>query len=306
MAFEFSSTINDKGFNKAFVEVHHDISDSSFSSGCNVRFFHLNLRNREFIREELAEYLRRNLSRYFHSRSQRMDLDLNGELDNASLQANEAILDLINDGMVLPSRELGAMLVYSFLEAREKAPKIMSCVEIEAGDYQRRKSRTDGMHLTKDGMVLLATSRIDSDLYSAVDEAVSRLGEIKKNTSTEIKIIKADIRNLMRGIDRETLESVIFPKDGVAASYTTGYGVFVGYNIGLEKGRNPERNYLETVEAKMRDGIIDCSMRIIKGLRENGFTGEEKIYFYFLPFDNVDEEVDAVFRDVIRGQYGRD
>ena len=303
MSSELSQTINHQGFDDAFVEVSCPKSMGRFTPGCNVRFFHLNLRNREFIREELAGYLRRNLSRYFHSRIQRMDM---GEaVDNACMEANEMILDLLKNGEILPSRELGAMLIYSFLEAKEKAPKIMSCVEIEKGEFQTRKSKTDGMHLMQDGMVLFATSKIDNDLYSAVDEAISKLGKIRENTSTEIRIIKADMKYLLKEIDLETLERVLLPKDGVAASYTTGYGVFVGYNIGLDKNRNPERNYLEMVEAKMRDGIFDCSERIIKGLKDNGFTGDERIYFYFLPFDNVDNDVDFVFRQVIRGQYER-
>lgn len=302
MSSELSQTIKHTGFDEAFVEVTCSKTEGCFAPGCNVRFFHLNLRNKEFIREELSGYLRKNLSRYFHSRIQRMDMGQE-EIDAACMEANDAILELLNSGEILPSRELGAMLIYSFLEVKEKAPKIMSCVEIESGEFLRRRSKTDGMHLTQDGMVLFATSKIDNDLYSAVDEAISKLGQIKENTSTEIRIIKADMKRLLKEIDLETLESVLLPKEGTAASYTTGYGVFVGYNIGLEKDRSPERDYLETVEAKMTDGILDCSNRIIKGLRENGFTGNERIFFYFLPFDNADDDVNYVFRQVIRGSY---
>mgnify|MGYP004554504081 CR=1 FL=1 len=66
-----NNAYTDIGFEDAFIEVP-TVSTCSQLKG-DVRFFHLNIRNNRFVLEEMAEYLKYNLSRYFHSRAERME-----------------------------------------------------------------------------------------------------------------------------------------------------------------------------------------------------------------------------------------
>ena len=81
--------------------------------------------------------------------------------------------------------------------------------------------------------------------------------------------------------------------------YYTSYGVFIGYTLGLSD-EHPVDTFIELAEEKMRADIKRYIPYILQKIKDN-HLGTHSFYFYFLPFNDAEEEKKAIMEAVLEG-----
>ncbi|WP_346683701.1 Hachiman antiphage defense system protein HamA [Anaerostipes butyraticus] len=111
-----------------------------------LRLFHLNIHNNKFNPEEMKKFLYRNIGDYVFSRTKIQHFKVNG--DAYAIVSQVLTVLQKNGGANLKDMvsELGELLMYSFLEEKLNAPKLMSRVELTT-DAKQYASACDGIYL---------------------------------------------------------------------------------------------------------------------------------------------------------------
>ena len=203
--------------------------------------------------------------------------------------------------------ELGEMLLYSFLEEKLEAPKLMSRVELST-DAKQYNSTCDGIHLLTSGtsglpyhQVVFGSSSIVGDLQYAINEAFLRIVEIENNQDQELHMVDNVIFDRLLNEDEVQLaKSILLPSPNNTTSYNTSYGVFLGYSVGLDPNAYTLSEFQDLVEEKMQDDISKNIDYILQCIRDNGL-GMHSFYFYILPFNDAEAEKKSVMESVMKG-----
>lgn len=136
-------------FDSVFYEVTQPEKVAWTTDG-QLRLFHLNIRNNKFNPEEMKTLLYRNIGEYVFSRAKIENFKVSGDAFAVGAQAIRVINKNGSADVKGTGAELGEMLLYSFLEEKLKAPKLMSRVELST-DAKQYASTCDGIHLLTSG-----------------------------------------------------------------------------------------------------------------------------------------------------------
>ncbi len=128
MSDNLSKTVHGD-FDAVFCEVTQSSPASWITQG-ELRLFHLNIRNNKFNPEEMKKLLYRNIGDYVFSRAKIEHFKVNGDAYAIVSQALRVLRKNGGADIKGTGSELGELLLYSFLEEKLKAPKLMSRVEL--------------------------------------------------------------------------------------------------------------------------------------------------------------------------------
>ena len=293
-------------FNSVFYEVTQPEKVVWTTEG-QLRLFHLKIRNNKFNPEEMKTLLYRNIGEYVFSRARIERFKVTGDAFAVGAQAIRVLNKNGGADVKGTGAELGEMLLYSFLEEKLNAPKLMSRVELST-DAKQYASTCDGIHLLTSKtsgrpyhQVVFGASSIVGDLTYAIDAAFDSILEIENNEDKELHMVDNVIFDRLLNEDEVELAKEIFlPSPNKTTSYNTSYGVFLGYTIGLDPTRYGVAEFPQIVEEKMQDDIrrnIDYILNKIK----NNFLGQHSFYFYVLPFNDAEDEKKAIMEAVMKG-----
>lgn len=272
-----------------------------------LRLFHLKIRNNKFNPEEMKTLLYRNIGEYVFSRARIERFKVNGDAFAVGAQAIRVLNKNGGADVKGTGTELGEMLLYSFLEEKLNAPKLMSRVELST-DAKQYASTCDGIHLLTgqtSGLpyhqVVFGASSIVGDLTYAIDAAFDSILEIENNEDKELHMVDNVIFDRLLNEDEVELAKEIFlPTPNKTTSYNTSYSVFLGYTIGLDPTKYGVAEYPQIVEEKMQEDIRRNIDYILKKINDN-FLGQHSFYFYVLPFNDAEEEKKAIMEAVMKG-----
>ena len=272
-----------------------------------LRLFHLKIRNNKFNPEEMKTLLYRNIGEYVFSRARIERFKVNGDAFAVGAQAIRVLNKNGGADVKGTGTELGEMLLYSFLEEKLNAPKLMSRVELST-DAKQYASTCDGIHLLTgqtSGLpyhqVVFGASSIVGDLTYAIDAAFDSILEIENNEDKELHMVDNVIFDRLLNEDEVELAKEIFlPTPNKTTSYNTSYSVFLGYTIGLDPTKYGVAEYPQIVEEKMQEDIRRNIDYILKKINDN-FIGQHSFYFYVLPFNDAEEEKKAIMEAVMKG-----
>lgn len=245
MAENIDHTINRKRItlDSVFKELDYT-AETGLPNPTKIRFFYVPFSSHKFSYETLQEYLYRNLSRYVFSRAKLEDYRQNEELDVAVAQA----LRVLSESEEGAGDVLDEMLIYTFLEEKLNAPKLMSHVELHT-DIAGFKSECKGIHLlSPDGLqentkfkMVFAASDIKNDIMDAINEAFETVLRINAHEHKEVSMVqKVVLDRLFDPAEIEVLKQSIIPTQNTAASFDTAYGIFLGYSLGVNTQRGME------------------------------------------------------------------
>lgn len=293
-------------FDSVFFEVSQPEKVAWITEG-QLRLFHLNIRNNKFNPEAMKTLLYRNIGEYVFSRARIEHFKISGD---AFAVGNQALRVLNKNGgadVKGTGAELGEMLLYSFLEEKLKAPKLMSRVELST-DAKQYSSTCDGIHLLTSGIsglpyhqVVFGSSSIIGDLTYAIDAAFDSILEIENNEDKELHMVDNVIFDRLLNDDEVELAKEIFiPSPNKSTPYNTSYGVFLGYTLGLDPTQYPIMDFPDIVEEKMQEDIKRNIDYIINKIQATGL-GQHSFYFYVLPFNDAETEKKAVMEAVLKG-----
>ena len=293
-------------FDSVFREIQQP-QKVGWSTEGQLRLFRLDVRNNKFNLENMKALLFRNIGEYVFSRAKIERFNLNGDAHAVAAQA----LRLINKSGSADAKgtgaELGEMLLYSFLEEKLEAPKLMSRVELST-DAKQYNSTCDGIHLLTSGVsglpyhqVVFGSSSIVGDLQYAINEAFQRIVEIESNQDRELHMVDNVIFDRLLNQDEVQLaKDILIPSPNNPISYNTSYGVFLGYSVGLDPNSYTLSEFQNLVEEKMQDDISRNIDYILQCIQDNGL-GLHSFYIYILPFNDAETEKKSVMESVMKG-----
>lgn len=305
MSDNLSKTVHGD-FDAVFCEVTQSSPVSWITQG-ELRLFHLNIRNNKFNPEEMKKLLYRNIGDYVFSRAKIEHFKVNGDAYAIVSQALRVLRKNGGADIKGTGSELGELLLYSFLEEKLKAPKLMSRVELST-DAKQYASSCDGIHLLTSGVsgvpyhqVVFGASSIVGDLTYAIDAAFESIVEIEKNEDKELHMVDNVIFDRLLNDDEVELAKQIFiPSPNPTVNYNTSYGIFLGYTIGLDPNQYSIAEFPGIVEEKMQEDIRRNIDYILQTISDNNLN-LHSFYFYVLPFNDGETDKKDIMEAVLKG-----
>lgn len=271
-------------FTATFAEVSHT-NTLGLVNDEQLRLFHLAVQNNQFNYTDLTEYLVDNIINYVFSRAELAEYEKNGKLGRACW---DALLRLSQSN---EAQGLGEILLYIFLEQVLKAPKVLSSIELQRATGQVR-SKCDAMHLlTPPGAqpissIVFGTSTVVGDMQDAVDEAFEEILQIKNNQREECRLAEQTVfSKTMDFSAADTIRKLLIPEPNGAPCYDTSFGIFLGYNLGLNPNNYPNRSYRDQLTQKLALDISAHAKYIAQKIRDLGLA-RYSFYIYVIPFDD--------------------
>ena len=302
-----NKTIKGSDFDNIFTEVIHSESLGLINPE-QLRLFHLNVMNNEFVSDDLQAFIRKNVGRYVFSRAKLEQFKINDDLESIGLEAMAVMQKNGRPGQQNTGNSLGEILLYAFLEQILDAPKIMSKVELQTGAKQYN-SKCDGIHLLSleqtFGMpyyhMVFGTSSIVGDMKKAVDSAFDAIVEIEKQSTQERTLAENTV--FSKSFDQDTIQRIkdlLVPSKGPKVPCDTAYGVFLAYNLGLKAANYSGVDFRRALTQKMDTDIRNHASYIAGKINALGLD-MHSFYFYILPLNDADVEKAQIMDRVMNG-----
>lgn len=305
MSEVLSRTLQHGDFDSVFREVEQPEPIGWTTQG-ELRLFHLDIRNNKINIESLKKYVYLSIGDYVFSRAVIERFAKAGNRDAVIAQAQRVLKRNGGADVHGSGGELGEYLNYVFMEEKLDAPKLMSRVEINT-DGKRYKSVADSIHMLTNEMsgrpyhqIIFGASNIVGDPGYAIDGAFEKICSIEKNEDSEIHMVSQMVLERMAtDTEVEMVKDILIPSPNKKANYNTSYGVFLGYTLGLGEDY-PVDTFIELAEDKMRADIKRYIPYILQKIKDN-HLGAHSFYFYFLPFNDAEEEKKLIMEAVLEG-----
>lgn len=298
LSIPLSRTSRDNGFSATFTEVQHQHT-LGLTNAEQLRLFHLAVRSNRFSHSELIDFLRLNLGRYVFSRAEIAEYKVADETEMIVFDA-AGRMNAQDSG-----QGLGELVLYILLEEILGAPKVMSKVELDqlAG---RMRSRCDAIHLfTPEGgtpvsSLVFGTSSLNGDIQDAIDDAFEKIIQIETNQARECQLAEEQVFTtvLDEGAARK-IKDLLIPEPGGAATYDSAYGIFLGYDIGLDPTKYNNGDYRQQLGWKMANDIKHHATYIANKITTLNL-GTHAFYVYVLPFDDSDADSVSIMDAVLQ------
>lgn len=307
MKNDITGTIKKKSLDGVFNELNHS-EVLGISNNEQLCLFHLKVRGKKFYTDDLQTALYRNIGKYVFSRAALEDFHINGDEDTIISQA----LKVMNENGAADTKgtgnELGEMLVYTLLEEKLDAPKILSRVEI-ATDAVTYASECESIHLLTLGdsnsgltyeMVFGASDTV-GDIKDAIDHAFEAIDRIEQRSSKEIKMVeKTALNRFYNPHEIDFIKQLIIPQPRNSGIYEIAYGVFLGYTLGIDPTGYTNDQYAEMMEKRLALDITHHTDYIAQKIKDYNLDGHS-FYFYILPFDNAEDNKKEIMTNVMKG-----
>ena len=310
---QLQGTLNRDDFDQIFIESEGagQLNNPNYSQ---VRLFYLDIENNEFSYDCLDDFLVDNIGYYVLSRTEMQNLRDRHKEHSACLRAIRAMNQHGTPGEKGTGNDLGEVMVYAFLEDVLGAPKIFTKAEIVGGTPG---SRTDGVHLLKlnDGgcdkyQLVLAASDITGNIKNAVDSVIQRLDDIVGVSGNERKMVDRAVLSSSFDADTTTyLKSILIPTRASSGRPDISFGIFIGYSLGIDPSQYDNDTYRTKAMEKMKQDVEDIAPYISTQLANaasvsNSNIANHSFYFYFMPFDDADNDKDEIMQNLLSGGVG--
>lgn len=285
-------------FNNTFIEI--PIEEFDESSTASVKLFSLNVVNNAFDLNQLAHFVFMYLSSYVFSQ-----LESKSYMDSSKIQETlfRAIQKIFRSKTKL-HEHFAEIMIYSFLEAVENAPKIMSSLELR--DDTTTSFNASGIHLkpdlinATDHKIIFGSSSLNNDLQLAVSNAFSQIILIKNNEHNEMKFINAATLDARFNVETSRyLKEILIPGPRtIPRTPSRSFGVFIAYSTGIDFAGISASEYREAIQNKMHSDILGTYNDIRNFISENRLTGYE-FNFYFLPLDQAENNAENIMQQFL-------
>ena len=307
MSETLEKTSNGSMFSEVFTEVSHS-EKLGLKNPEQLRIFHLNVIDNEFVFDKLEAFLKRNIGQYVFSRAQIEKYKIEGDAFSVGMDALEIMRKNGSPGQKGTGNDLGEIMLYVFLEQVLGAPKILSKVELQTGAKQY-SSKCDGIHLLSleapAGIpyyqMVFGTSSITGDMKDAIDDAFDAIMQIENQKAQER--ILAENTVFSKSFDSDNIKKIkdlLIPAKGRQVPCDTAYGVFLVYDLGLNPSNYTAVEFRNELSRKMQMDIQFNQGFIVKKINELKLENHS-FYFYILPLNNAETERTEIMERVING-----
>lgn len=212
--------------------------------------------------------------------------------------------------------EIGELLLFSFLETDLGAPKLITKMELKTNPNMYFNG-ADGVHYLKlesgNYQLIFGESKVYPDLSKGISAALDSIKDFKNDA------IKDDESGTTKGItferglinaciteetysaeERDFIKSLIYPKSSKAYAVDTAFAVFILYNLEINPNDRKRSNedFRKWLFAETRKNIAELFPSILKRVETRGLVGHS-LYFYLVPFENMDITKKEVLKMVV-------
>lgn len=301
---ELDRTLVESDFDAVFHKV--ESSDAlMLKNKSNLNLYYLDISDSSFDYMALNDYLFDSVGMYVYSRTQMKDFEDKRKVRSMGAKALRLMKSNGRPDEKGTGNELGEMLLFTFMEEGLHAPKLLSKVEISTTASQF-KSKSDCVHLLKrrvNGQIsyqlVFGASCINGDIYAAIDSAFDVITAIKNGRIKERQMVDSTLFN--HTYDSETTEKlrqILVPSKNRSAVPDMAFGVFIGYSIGVSADDN-DTFRIECMQ-KMKSDIKEA-IPYIRQKVDDLKLGMHSYYFYFLPFNNAEEDKKQIMNELLIG-----
>lgn len=213
-----------------------------------------------------------------------------------------------NDG------ELGELLLFCFLEAQLKAPKILSKLELKTST-KLYVNGADGVHFLelKDGnyQLIFGESKMYKEIKTAFDKALKSLyefkneinenGDSKSGINYERSLISDNLsKETFNEDEQKFLRALIYPCENQSFYVDDAFGIFVGFEIEVSEDERclPNSEFRKLIHKRIIEEVKNCIDDIGKKIRSYGLQGHD-FYVYVVPFTDIESSRKGILREVI-------
>lgn len=270
---------------------YHEIADLKIGHSNKLNLFILRIESNRFTYETLVQQLYDLIITFALSRTETERLK-ESPGQKYKLACEKLRNHFSNEG------ELGEVLLYSFLEAHLKAPKLLTKLELKTSPNDYVKG-ADGVHLLKLGtnnfQIVFGESKLYSNLDSGIDEAFKSIREfldLKKNKiGYEANLLTSQL--LKESVDEETykyLRSIIIPTEREEdIELDNSFGIFLGFEheCSEEEKRLDNNAFRDLVKNRIKTIANEAMIKIEKKMNDSSLTGYN-FYVYLMPFTELE------------------
>lgn len=299
---DFKPSISEKFLDLFYKEIECDVPETNSKLNLHI----LKIENNQFCYEELIEHLGESMIPFALSRKQITEFEKDKRWHGLVKEASRKFRDYnVNDG------EAGELLLFCFLEAHLKAPKILTKLEIKLSSNDYAKG-SDGIHLLelapKNYQLIFGESKLYQELTTSLTKAFESIHDFKtrkkNNIHDEIGLINSQL--CKEAFDEDLyqfLKSVIMPKanDADPIVKNNAFAIFAGFEIDPteEEKRLTNDKFLTLIKSKIKAEVEGKMSHIKKKIEEYGLYSYT-FYVYVFPFMKLDETRKEIIKKITR------
>ena len=289
-----------------FDVVFHKIENKrklELKNQCEINLYYLDISDSAFDYTALNEYLLDSVGMYVYSRAQIQDFYNKNKVRNIGAKALKLMKANGQPGQKGTGNELGEMLLFTFMEGGLHAPKLLSKVEINTSS-SHFQSKSDSVHLLKRRVsgnisfqLVFGASCLSGHLSDGIDSAFNVISAIKSRKAREMEMVDNALFN--HSFDEDTtawLRQILIPNKNRQSAPDMAFGVFIGYSLDLPDDDNEafRRNAVERIKSDIAE-MLPYIEEKAAALR----LGMHSYYFYFLPFNNVENDKKQIMNELL-------
>ncbi|MDP2042256.1 MAG: DUF1837 domain-containing protein [Algoriphagus sp.] len=299
---DFKPSISEKFLDLFYKEIECDVPDTNSKLNLHI----LKIENNQFCYEELIEHLGESMIPFALSRKQIKEFEKDKRWHGLVKEASRKFRDYnVNDG------EAGELLLFCFLEAHLKAPKILTKLEIKLSSNDYAKG-SDGIHLLelapKNYQLIFGESKLYQELTTSLTKAFESIHDFKtrkkNNIYDEIGLINSQL--CKEAFDEDLyqfLKSVIIPKasDTDPIVKNNAFAIFAGFEIDPtdDEKRLTNDKFLALIKSQIKEDV-ERKMNHIKKKIEEYELYSYTFYVYVFPFMKLDETRKEIIKKITR------
>lgn len=293
-------TLNPERFHKVFTEHKH--GKDPVNSESSMRFFSTDSTLYCFEYYRLEKYIKGIIHKYVYSRA---ELGVDDEEELAEI-VNDAMKEIRKDEG--ENARLDEILVFAFLECVLNAPKIMSAFE-QQKYYGNENMARGGMHILylpdeekgSQHQIVFGLSSMHKDLKTAVNKAIDKIGRFSRDDDQRFTA-KLDRRALKLPYDdnaRRFFNEIFGDVRHRDNKRKKAYAVVIGYTLQKDEDEQSDQDFMDYARKRIQKDIDEIIPYIKENIQDKGRIANMPLHFYFLPFNDVDEDSITIMRNVL-------
>lgn len=305
-----NQTCKDEDFFKVFKELKHEQS-LDLPNNNKLEMYYTKIMNNKFEYTALIDLLSNNITNYVFSRKENIEASQKDKIQALTIKAIKEFRKIKNDSDSGNGGELGEVLLYTFLESRLKAFKLLSKMELKTNSSDYIKG-ADGIYLyeyedekkQKHFEYIIGEAKIEGASSKAIKDAIDSILTHLQNENFEKELVNREIfKETFSEDEVEKIRNILVPRqDDDDMDIQKAFGIFIGYGIGkslnLDKVSNAEGKAL--IEERIKKDIENICKKMKKKIVDEKLTNYS-FYVYVMPFKNAKEDRKKILKEMAIG-----
>ncbi|SIS92984.1 protein of unknown function [Filimonas lacunae] len=301
---ELKSTMSDSFLELFYKEIECGISETYSKLNLHI----LKIENNQFCYPELIRHLQNHFISFALSRKEKQEFLKDERYGEMFAAAASKFRDYnVNEG------EAGELLLFCFLEAHLKAPKILTKLEIKLSSNDYAKG-SDGIHLLKvaekEYQLVFGESKLDQKLTTSITNAFKSIHEFisrdRNSISDEIGLLNSQLcKEVFDEDSYQFVKSIVMPKANVDNPIVknNAFAIFAGFEVAptIDEKKMTNSDFLKEIKTKIKKEV-EAKMSHIKSKIEEYDLHGYTFYVYTFPFMKLDETRKNIIKKLIRAE----